>query len=261
MTALLLSLGIVAWPTSPPKLFRVPRQSRFRLPVSLLVSRAVVPMAAGGAGGVAIAWLGSPAAGIAAALLSATIGALIRSALLTRARQRDALATTNTVRALAREVHAGADLATAITAVRVAAVPEVSALLRRLLVDTEDTGGPGPPAGETAASPVGFALVAAVRLSRRTGVPLAGLLARLAEGLDDERRAADHRAAAVAGARLSGWVLAGLPLMGVVLGAGMGADPLPVLVSDGLGGVLLVVGTVLLCAGLLWSARIARSSG
>lgn len=261
MTALLLSLGIVAWPTSPPKPSRAPKQGRFRLPVSLLVNRAVVPMAAGGAGGLTVVWLGSPAAGIAAALLGATIGALIRSALLARARQRDALATTNAVRAMAREVHAGADLTTAITAVRAAAGPAVSALLGRLMVGTQDTGGSGPPEVEATAGPVGFALVAAVRLSRRTGVPLAGLLDRLAEGLEDARRAADHRAAAVAGARLSGWVLAGLPLMGVLLGAGMGADPLPVLVSDGLGGVLLVVGTVLLCAGLLWSARIARSSG
>jgi tight adherence protein B len=37
----------------------------------------------------------------------------------------------------------------------------------------------------------------------------------------------------------------------------MGAAPVGILLSDGLGGMLLVAGTVLACAGLLWTDRIA----
>ncbi|ETT28360.1 hypothetical protein RR21198_6032, partial [Rhodococcus rhodochrous ATCC 21198] len=63
--------------------------------------------------------------------------------------------------------------------------------------------------------------------------------------------------AGLAGARATATVLAALPALGVALGQMMGAAPVTVLLGDGLGGVLLVVGTVLACAGLLWTDRIA----
>ena len=50
--------------------------------------------------------------------------------------------------------------------------------------------------------------------------------------------------------------MAARPVMGVLLGSGMGVDPLAVLLGTPLGNVLLVVGVALMCAGLLWSARI-----
>jgi tight adherence protein B len=68
----------------------------------------------------------------------------------------------------------------------------------------------------------------------------------------------DRQAAEVAGPRLSGYLLAALPVLGLLLGTGMGADPVAVLVSTGLGQVLLVVGVGLSCAGLRWIARIVR---
>jgi tight adherence protein B len=49
-----------------------------------------------------------------------------------------------------------------------------------------------------------------------------------------------------------------LPLLGLALGAGMGADPIQVLLSSALGNILLLVGVSLTCAGLLWSDRIVR---
>jgi len=74
-----------------------------------------------------------------------------------------------------------------------------------------------------------------------------------------ERLTADsERAGQVAGPRVSGYVMAALPVLGLLLGAGMGADPLKVLAHSGIGAVLLVVGVTLTCAGLLWSARIVR---
>jgi tight adherence protein B len=50
--------------------------------------------------------------------------------------------------------------------------------------------------------------------------------------------------------------MAALPLMGILLGAGMGVNPVAVLLGSPLGNLLLVVGVALMCAGLLWSARI-----
>jgi tight adherence protein B len=57
---------------------------------------------------------------------------------------------------------------------------------------------------------------------------------------------------------MSGYVMAMLPLLGLALGAGMGADPIRVLLSSTIGSILLLVGVALTCGGLLWSERIVR---
>jgi tight adherence protein B len=57
---------------------------------------------------------------------------------------------------------------------------------------------------------------------------------------------------------MSGYVMAVLPLMGLALGVGMGADPVGVLLGTPVGNILLLVGVALTCAGLLWSARIVN---
>ena len=55
-------------------------------------------------------------------------------------------------------------------------------------------------------------------------------------------------------------LLAGLPLLGLAMGAGIGADPWAVLTRTGTGQVLLVAGVGLEAAGLMWSSRlIARA--
>lgn len=95
-------------------------------------------------------------------------------------------------------------------------------------------------------------------ISAEHGVPWGSLLEGLVQEAEAGSAADDERAAHVAGPRLSGYVLAALPALGVLLGVGMGADPLGVLFGTAVGGVLLVVGTALTCAGLLWSARITR---
>jgi tight adherence protein B len=95
-------------------------------------------------------------------------------------------------------------------------------------------------------------------MSIRLGVPLAGVLLRLARTVDDDISLVRQHAAATAGARVSALVLTVLPAVGAALGIGIGANPVPVLLGTGIGGVLLVSGVALSCAGLLWSARIAR---
>jgi tight adherence protein B len=53
-------------------------------------------------------------------------------------------------------------------------------------------------------------------------------------------------------------VLAGLPVLGLLLGQAVGADPWHVLTAHAAGQLLLVVGTGLVCAGLAWSARLVN---
>ncbi len=91
-------------------------------------------------------------------------------------------------------------------------------------------------------------------------MPWAPLLDALARDLEAETSAQAARSAQAAGPRLSGYLLAALPLLGLLLGTGMGADPLHILLGTRAGSLLLLVGSALTAAGLTWTARIVRSS-
>jgi len=102
------------------------------------------------------------------------------------------------------------------------------------------------------------ALAAAWELAERAGIATAAAVDRVAADLDameEQRRAL---AVALAGPRSSAAVLAGLPLLGLLLGAGMGADPVHVLFRTSAGPVLAAVGVGLDVAGLFWMRRILR---
>ena len=66
--------------------------------------------------------------------------------------------------------------------------------------------------------------------------------------------------AALAGPQTTAVVLALLPLAGVLMGTAMGANPVAFLAGGGLGGVLLTVGTALVCAGVVVSQRIIQGA-
>jgi tight adherence protein B len=95
-------------------------------------------------------------------------------------------------------------------------------------------------------------------LTRRHGGAFTPLIDALAADLAEQISADGERSGEVAGPRMSGYVMALLPLLGLALGAGMGADPVQVLLASALGNILLLVGVSLTCAGLLWSDRIVR---
>ena len=95
-------------------------------------------------------------------------------------------------------------------------------------------------------------------LTRRHGLAYTPLIDALVQDLAEQLEADSERSAQVAGPRMSGYVMALLPLLGLLLGAGMGADPVQVLLRSSVGNILLVIGVALTCAGLLWSARIIR---
>jgi tight adherence protein B len=88
------------------------------------------------------------------------------------------------------------------------------------------------------------------------GLALAELLEAARTDLLGRSRFRQRTEAALAGARATATVLAGLPILGVGLGQMMGASPLNVLFGGGLGGILLLLGAGLVCAGLLWTDRI-----
>ncbi|MFB7877455.1 type II secretion system F family protein [Nocardia sp. NPDC056064] len=98
------------------------------------------------------------------------------------------------------------------------------------------------------------------RVAEQHGLALAELLAAARTDLLGRLRFRDRTEAALAGARASATVLAGLPVIGIALGQLMGAAPLSVLFTSPAGQLLLPLGATLACCGLLWTDAITRRS-
>ncbi|MFD9539610.1 type II secretion system F family protein [Streptomyces sp. NPDC060022] len=106
----------------------------------------------------------------------------------------------------------------------------------------------------------GLAGVAACwRVAVDGGAGLAAGLDRLEGALRAERRRREELRAQLAGAWSTVVVLALLPVVGLGLGAALGADPLRVLLHSPGGLVCLVTGGLLEAVGLFWAGRIVRA--
>ena len=100
-------------------------------------------------------------------------------------------------------------------------------------------------------------VAAAWWVADRAGAPLAAVLTRLAERARDDLDLAVEVTAELGPARATARLMALLPAFGLLLGAGMGGDPVEVLLDTALGAGCLLVGVLLACAGLLWIERVA----
>ncbi|MGX9887380.1 type II secretion system F family protein [Streptomyces sp. NPDC002276] len=99
-------------------------------------------------------------------------------------------------------------------------------------------------------------LAACWRVAVDQGAGLAAGLDRLEGALRADRDQRADLRAQLAGARATAVMLAGLPVLGLLLGAAMGADPLRVLLHSGAGLGCLVVGGLLEGLGMWWALRI-----
>lgn len=202
-----------------------------------------------------------PAGAVAAALAVGT--GLVRW----RARRgeiRAAKATADLASALgllAAELRAGAHPAVAAETVTEDAGPAAARALR-LIAATARLGGDvaGALQREAHATPALqrplAQLAAAWTLAQDQGIPLAEVLDAVRRDLDHRVRAGRRLQAALAGPRATAAVLAVLPVLGLVLGQTVGAQPWRVLTGTAAGQALLLAGTALSCAGLAWSARL-----
>ncbi|WP_369259280.1 pilus assembly protein TadB [Geodermatophilus amargosae] len=261
MTAALVAgaLALLAWPGAASR-----RRERLRRlaggprPVAAWAAPgtpAAWPVLAGAAGLLAGALAGPP---LVAVLAGAVAAGVARAALRQREGRReeqslDVLA--DALAALAAELRSGRPLGAA-TASAVAVVPDPGAAreLARALRAPEAV-----PAG--ASSELGRAharLAAAVRLSNRTGCSLAAVAGAVEDDLRARRRRRDELRSVTAGPRASAALLAGLPLLALAMGGGIGARPWTVLTTTVVGQGLLVAGVTLEAAGLAWSARLVR---
>ncbi|GGZ13864.1 type II secretion system F family protein [Streptomyces poonensis] len=103
-------------------------------------------------------------------------------------------------------------------------------------------------------------LAACWRVAVDRGAGLAAGLDRLEGALRAERDQRADLSAQLAGARSTAVMLAGLPVLGLLLGTALGADPLHVVLHSTAGLGCLLVGGALEGAGLWWALRIVRSA-
>ncbi len=102
-------------------------------------------------------------------------------------------------------------------------------------------------------------LAGAWQVAERAGAPLAHVLDRVATAVRDDAEVDRDVQAEAAPARATGRLMAVLPVVGLSLGAGMGADPVHVLTGTVVGASCLAGGLLLACVGVMWVDRIVSS--
>ncbi len=103
-------------------------------------------------------------------------------------------------------------------------------------------------------------IAAGWEVSHRSGAGLADVLDRLSLSLRDDEDVRLEVAGALGPPRATARLLAALPIFGALLGIGLGADPVGVLLGSMLGAGCLAVGAALAITGLFWVERIAAAA-
>ena len=94
------------------------------------------------------------------------------------------------------------------------------------------------------------------QLAADHGLAMSALMHAAQRDIAERQRFSGHVRSAMAGARATATILASLPVLSVLMGQLIGAHPAAFLLGGRAGGWLLVIGTTLVCGGLLWSDRI-----
>jgi tight adherence protein B len=214
-------------------------------------------LGAGGAGlllGLVTALTAGPVPGLLAALTGTGVVRFARLLSAERDDERCRAELVATVAALRNEYAAGATVADAFTAAAASSGRFAPAVARA----AELARGGNDVAVALHAEAELARLAVACDLVSRSGAPLGRLLAGVQADLDADQRT--HRAVrtALAGPRSSALLLAGLPVIGLAMGVGMGAHPERVLLHTTAGLIALSAGMLLDLAGLAWTLALSR---
>ena len=253
---LCLAGALLLWPPAArgARLGR-PLRSLRRPDVAALVGARAGPSGAALLAGLLGLLLSTPVVAALAAVCGAAAGRAVRRRSQSATADRRTRALVEALGTLAAELRSGRPLPEA-TTTAVGSCPDrgtAAALEPALRLGTAPPGAPADQPGRALVR-----VAAAVRLSARTGCSLAGVLTAVEDDLRARLHAGQELRSAVAGPAASATVLAGLPVLGLLMGSGVGADPWRVLTTTGTGTVLLVLGVALELAGTAWSARLIR---
>lgn len=104
------------------------------------------------------------------------------------------------------------------------------------------------------------AIAACWQVTSDSGTGLAASLDQVAEALRAERSLAEEIAGELTGPRTTIAMLAALPLVGMGLGAALGAKPVQILLHTPAGLACLLSGAVLEAVGLAWTSRVVQAA-
>lgn len=250
----------VLHPRSPLGVGSRPPQRLAMLNWLTAAPRRTLLLAAAVAGAAGFA-LGGPVAGTAGAVYG---GLAVRGALRGRAGRnavRDRRRRLDGLSSLSADLRAGLPVPTALSVFDPPERPAVLSAERRIGSSAKrriGRGDRGAPA-EGDRDRLGELARAAVRLAEQTGAPLADLLERIEADARAVDRGLAAAAAQAAGTRATAWLLAVLPLGGVALGYGIGADPVQVLLHTSIGAGCALGAIGLQVVGLAWTDRLGDS--
>lgn len=257
MTAALLSaaLAVLLWPGR-----RAIRRGRLDLVLGRTGRRyrapsaddVPLPVLAGlaAAGGAAV--LSTPLVAVLAGIAAFAAARAWTAARQERRRDARLQAVTEGLGALAADLRSGRSVHAATASAVAACADEDSGRALARAIRAPD----GIPVGEGDLRPALGRISAGVLLSSRTGCSLAAVVAAVEDDLRARHRQRLELRSATAAPRASALLLAGLPVLGLAMGSGVGADPWAVLTTTGIGQALLVAGVTLELAGVAWSRRL-----
>lgn len=188
-----------------------------------------------------------------------------RARALARARRDERAGAAEALGVLAAELRAGRSPSVALArAAQVASGPTASAMREAA---GQSAMGDGAAAAfaryvdESAVPQLLSSLGVCWEVCQGAGSSLAVAVDRLEDALLADQACREEVEADLEGARTTALLLAGMPLFGLALGAGLGGHPLHVLLRTPVGWGCLVGGIGLELLGLWWTGRIVRAAG
>jgi tight adherence protein B len=209
-----------------------------------------------GVASVGVLLLGGVPIAIAAGSAGVCAWRLVRSAAVQRLASQRRTDLRTALGVLVAELDAGGRPAAALSA----AADAAPAYYAVFAAAAQASGAAGDAAGVLVGDPDTAPLGHAWRLAEETGAALSAVLGRVADDVsaaDAQRRAVR---VALSGPRSSAVVLAGLPVLGLLLGVGMGAHPSQFLIGSPAGRWVCCAGVLLDVLGLAWLAAILRKA-
>jgi tight adherence protein B len=213
---------------------------------------------------------GSLVLAVAGLRTTVVVGGLLAIATMRIWRARRVRQTTEThasivelCRAIAAELRAGHPSGHAFAAAVHAAPPALVRLLQpsATIARRGDIGDLADEVARVAATPgcAGLRRLAACwRVAAASGAALAPAIDRVADALQDEIDVSRDVTSTLAGPRATVHLLAGLPVLGLLLGTAIGARPVHFLLGSGPGVGCLLAAALLDATGVAWARRIAH---
>jgi tight adherence protein B len=253
--ALALSAAVLVSPSSPRRRLARPDRGRNRLPSRAFGWLAVCAVPA-------VAVLLPLTTVLAAAVLAATASLRYRRRRRGRRGMDESRELETAIDVLVGELRVGAHPAQAFAVAADETAGPVADSCRAVAARARlgaDVAGGLRSIAETSAMPTQWNRLAVCwQLASQHGLAMSTLMRAAQRDIAERQRFSGQVRSAMAGARATAAILGSLPLLSVLLGQLIGADPVAFLLAGHAGGWLLVVGVTLVCSGLLWSDRITE---